>query len=95
MDRKPQTVTREVLFERVWTRPITQLAEEYGLSDVGLAKNCRRMEVPRPPRGYWQKLKAGREIPKPKLPPLSRNGIAVVEIVPSADHDVANKSAIE
>ncbi|MFB3904930.1 MAG: hypothetical protein ACE15E_15875 [Acidobacteriota bacterium] len=68
-----QTVTydREKLYQEVWTEPMFQLAKKYGLSDVGLAKICRKLEIPRPDRGYWAKLQAGKRVEeRPELPPL-------------------------
>jgi hypothetical protein len=38
----PVTVQREKLYEQVWSVPGSQLAALYGISDVGLAKVCRR-----------------------------------------------------
>ncbi len=84
-EHQQRTVTREELFEQVWQTPMTQLAKEYGISDVGLAKVCKRMEVPRPPRGYWAKVEAGRAPPKPKLKPLTKQGIDSVVITPVGD----------
>src|SRR5687767_12788611 len=49
---KPTELTREELYELVWSTPMSRLAGRYGLSDVGLAKVCDRHHVPRPPRGY-------------------------------------------
>ncbi|NLT70206.1 MAG: hypothetical protein GXX91_05875, partial [Verrucomicrobiaceae bacterium] len=43
----PNTVTREKLYEEVWKTPGRQLAERCGVSDVALAKICRKMNVPR------------------------------------------------
>ena len=54
---------REKLFDEVWSTPVTKLAKGYGLSDVGLRKICLALDVPLPPRGYWQKLAAGKKIP--------------------------------
>ena len=59
---------RGELYERVWATPMTQLAAEFGISDVGLAKACRRHAIPAPPRGYWAKLRAGQKPPKTPLP---------------------------
>ncbi|MGE5546435.1 MAG: hypothetical protein ACM33T_06035 [Solirubrobacterales bacterium] len=56
-----QTLTREQLYSLVWSEPIQRLAARFGISDVGLAKNCRAMHIPLPPRGYWAKLKAGQK----------------------------------
>lgn len=61
-------LNRTQLYELVWISPITKLAEEYGLSDVGLSKICRKYQIPLPPRGYWAKLAAGKNTIKPRLP---------------------------
>lgn len=59
---------RSDLYQKVWSVPMTRLAAELGISDVGLAKACRRPAVPVPPRGYWAKLKAGQHPPRLPLP---------------------------
>ena len=61
---------RDELYEKVWAQPIQQLAEEYGVSNVTLAKACKRRRVPVPGRGYWAKKAAGKPVPiRPPLPP--------------------------
>jgi hypothetical protein len=59
-------VSRAQLFEEVWNEPMRVLAPKYGLSDVGLAKLCRRESVPLPPMGYW--AKKARKRRRPILP---------------------------
>jgi hypothetical protein len=60
---------REKLYEQVWSQPIRKLAPEYGVSDVALAKTCRKLQIPRPGRGYWAKLTAGQRVGRrPPLP---------------------------
>lgn len=66
----PKTVTREQLHEQVWSEPATKIASGYGVSDVAIAQACKRLNVPRPPRGYWAKLEAGKRVKRPKLPPI-------------------------
>jgi len=44
------------------------LAAKYDISDVGLAKACKRADIPLPPRGYWAKQQAGWKVSKPALP---------------------------
>jgi hypothetical protein len=51
-----QRVTREELYDRVWSTLMIQLATEFGISDVGLAKICKRLNVPVPHRGYHIRL---------------------------------------
>lgn len=67
MTWKTTSFERQKLFDEVWAIPVTKLAKTYGLSDVGLRKICTTLDVPLPPRGYWQKLAAGKTIPKPPL----------------------------
>ena len=62
------TMTREELYQHVWTTPINLLSQALGLSDVGLAKTCKQMNVPRPGRGYWARLDAGEQLKKIPLP---------------------------
>jgi hypothetical protein len=61
------TVTREQLYERLWQTPTVHLCKEFGLSDVGLAKLCKRYKIPKPYLGYWARKAAGG---KPKVTPL-------------------------
>ena len=74
-------LTREQLYEAVWNEPMSTLGPRYGLSDVGLAKICRRLKVPVPGRGYWRQKQVGRKVrrpPLPNLPPTVReNGVEV------------------
>jgi hypothetical protein len=62
-----QNIKRNDLYKLVWQQPMTRLARNYGLSDVGLAKLCRRHDIPRPPRGYWAQKEFGKA---PKQTPL-------------------------
>ncbi len=44
-------VTREGLYELVWSEPISRISKRFGVSDVAVAKVCRKLNVPRPGRG--------------------------------------------
>jgi hypothetical protein len=46
------------------------LAAKYGISDVGLAKVCRKLMIPLPGRGHWAKKEAGQNVKQLPLPPL-------------------------
>lgn len=67
---KPEPVkfTREQLYKAIWTKSCVKLAAELGISDVALAKTCRRLGVPRPLLGYWARIEAGEKLPKERLP---------------------------
>ncbi|KUO76681.1 MAG: hypothetical protein APF77_01505 [Clostridia bacterium BRH_c25] len=61
---------RQELYEDVWSKPMTALTEKYGLSDNGIRKRCKSLNIPTPHLGYWAKLKAGKPVEeKPPLPP--------------------------
>jgi hypothetical protein len=53
---------REDLYRLVWTSPVSEIAARLGVSDVGLAKLCRRAGVPIPGRGYWQRTESGQVV---------------------------------
>ena len=62
-------VSREELYKMVWAEPMMTVCKRFGLTDNGLRKQCKSMEVPTPPVGYWSKLKHGKQteiIPLPK-----------------------------
>jgi hypothetical protein len=61
-------IDRDTLYRRVWELPTTALAKEYGISDVALAKICRKMKIPKPPPGYWRRLETGYKTEIPPLP---------------------------
>ena len=63
------TVTREILYDQVWSMPMTKLATEYGVSDVALRKTCRKENIPLPVQGYWNRPPARRTERRPPLPP--------------------------
>ena len=54
---KPDAATLQRL---VWEQPTRKLAEQYEISDVALAKWCRKAGIKKPPRGYWAKMQAGK-----------------------------------
>ncbi len=60
---------RQKLYEEIWAEPAEKVAARYGVSGVAIAKVCRCLRIPKPPRGYWAKKAAGqRTAPRPKLP---------------------------
>src|SRR5687768_1708485 len=67
-----QVLSRKDFYNLVWSKPMSKLAELYGLSDVGLAKICKKLDIPRPPRGYWAKRRVGRNPRKTPLPDPDR-----------------------
>jgi hypothetical protein len=40
--------TREQVYKLVWSKPLSKLAREFSISDNGLRKICKRMNIPLP-----------------------------------------------
>lgn len=40
------TFTRDQLYDLIWSKPITVLAKEFGLSDNDLRKTCKAFNIP-------------------------------------------------
>lgn len=60
---------RQELYRDVWSKGIGTVARKYDLSEGDIRKACFALDVPRPARGYWGKLKTGDASPAPPLPP--------------------------
>jgi hypothetical protein len=60
--------TREEFYELVWSKPMTELAREFAMSDVALHKICRKHDIPNPPLGWWAKQRAGKKVRRTTLP---------------------------
>jgi AcrR family transcriptional regulator len=67
--KKPVVLTRQDLYERVWSKPMSVLAREVGVTGNALAKICDRIRVPYPSRGHWAKARSGKAPERPPLPP--------------------------
>ncbi len=72
-------LTREQLYEKVWSAPTTQVAAEFGISDVALAKRCKKLNVPKPSLGYWAKIAAGQKPEKTPLLPTAAEAFVQAE----------------
>jgi hypothetical protein len=77
---KLTVLSREDLYAKVWKTPMCRLAKEFGISDVGLAKICRKHAVPTPPRGYWAMLEHGIKVNQPKLPMVGDTSLQAIRI---------------
>ena len=62
------TLTRKELYNLVWEQPLSRLAKKYKISDNGLRKICKRMNIPIPAMGHWQKIRYGKRVIVTKLP---------------------------
>jgi hypothetical protein len=52
------TLSRQDLYELAWSKPMCELAQDFGISDVALARRLRKLGIPVPGRGYWADAEA-------------------------------------
>jgi hypothetical protein len=74
------TWNRQELYEKVWQFPLRKLAVEYGISDVGLAKVCRKLKIPLPGLGQWTRIACGDTIARPPLPVMENIPVLIRQI---------------
>ena len=98
MERDHLKLTRRDLYELAWSKPMQELAKDFGISDVGLAKQFRKLGIPVPGRGYWARVASGQKPFQPKLPERAadeggNSAIAVTVGLPGADRaEVASET---
>jgi hypothetical protein len=73
-EKRIHRLSREELHKAAWSEAMRVLAPRFGVSDVALAKACRRASVPVPERGYWAKQRTEKGL-------LSRQGGSAVSPV--------------
>lgn len=84
-----KTVSREELYEQVWSKPMTKVAADYGVTGTALKKTCDRHHIPTPERGYWAKLEYGKRVTKEALPALTEPNLATVRISGSSEQHLS------
>src|SRR5260221_2615646 len=60
--RNSETISRKQLYDLVSSTPLLTLSKKYFISDNGLRKICKRMNIPLPKAGHWMKLQFGRKV---------------------------------
>ena len=63
-------LSREQLYDLVWSTPLSRLTLEYAFSNDGIKKICKQFDIPLPDRSYWSKLKFNKNVKIKKLNPI-------------------------
>ncbi|MCW3805724.1 hypothetical protein [Plebeiibacterium marinum] len=77
---KKTEFTRQEFYELVWKEPLSRLAKKYNISDNGLRKRCKKLNIPLPEVGYWQKLQYNKPVTRKKLPKDNPSGIEKIDL---------------
>ena len=76
-----ERLSREELYELVWSKTMGSLSTRFGVSNAVLKQTCRRAAIPMPTPGYWTKKALGKETFQAALPsrlPGMDNDVVVV-----------------
>lgn len=55
-------LSRSELHDLVWSKPMTEIARQFGLRDQHIAKACDGADIARPRAGHWQKVEHGKPV---------------------------------
>ncbi len=90
-------LTREKFYELVWTTPTVQLAKTYGISDVYIAKLCKKHHVPKPPLGYWARRQHGHKVSSKPLLRINNPELQTIYIPkrPTPDIPIEQPTEVE
>jgi hypothetical protein len=83
MSDKELRLTREDLYQKVWSKPAILLAKDLGISDVTIAKICKKLNIPKPYSGYWRQVDVGNGGQLPPLPEIQQGVPKDVVIYPN------------
>ncbi|MGK5089929.1 hypothetical protein WDW86_20450 [Bdellovibrionota bacterium FG-2] len=70
--RNIKTFTYQEFYDLVWSTPARTLSPDLGISDVMIAKICKKHNIPKPYKGYWTKYYAGQKPKQRQLPQVAK-----------------------
>ncbi len=85
-----QVFTREEFYDLVWSKPMTHLSKDFGISDVALHKICKKHGIPNPPLGWWAKKAAGKKV---RQTPLPRAKVGSADRITMADANLSREAS--
>lgn len=71
-------VTRQELYERIWSESFSKVSLKYGLSNAALARLCEEWQIPRPSSDYWVQKRNGQKTKKKRLTRLPEGNPVVL-----------------
>ncbi len=90
----PTPTSREALYQELWTRPIPELLNRYGVCELTFLTTCRRLHLPVPARHLWPRIAAGERFQPPPLSPWEGRRPPVGPI-PLSDTEMARRMAVK
>lgn len=80
-------MTRESLYELVWSKSTTTISQEYRISTSDLRKLCKYYDIPLPLQGHWSKIKHNKPTVVIELPESDKQTIDEYQILKRNEGD--------
>src|SRR4051812_47682645 len=61
-------LSRQQIYEKVWSVPVSTLAPEWRMSTASAIRICTLRSIPLPPRDHWRAVRRGLTPPTSPLP---------------------------
>ena len=55
-------ISREELYDQVWSKPLKVIAKKYHTTDYALRIICKKYQIPLPKSGHWMKIQFGKPV---------------------------------
>ena len=81
-DKEGKTISRQALYDEIWTDSARKVAEKYEITYSRFLKICKDNNIPVPPSGYRVKLSYNKPVQKSPLPDSK---IDVIELIPEKE----------
>lgn len=88
------SLTRQELYDRVWSTPMTQLVTEFGMTTGRLTTMLRRADIPAPRSGHWMRKQHGKPVTQDALPPAPAGHSDPLVLGPNVALDRPASSAV-
>ena len=57
-----ETITRKQLYDLIWSKPLTKVQLELGLTYAQIRSICKELKIPIPGSGFWIKQQYGKPL---------------------------------
>ncbi len=74
---KKIVLTREELYDLVWSKSISKIAKEFQIEPQRLKEICKENEIPLPSRGHWSKVRFKKKVVKTPLPIIEHDNLQI------------------
>jgi 5-methylcytosine-specific restriction endonuclease McrA len=67
-----QKELKEKIENLIWIKPLNQISKDLNLSDVSISKWCKKLNIKKPPRCYWNNILSGKNHEESLIPKIKK-----------------------